>query len=402
MKKILLTMGAILLCVMFCAFGLVACGDEEPQTVAVDSVTLNKTEVTLEIGGEETLTATVTPNDATEKTVAWSSDNTAVATVADGKVTAVAAGTATITATADGKSATCSVTVETVKTVTSEQWTQIMESANKFVIEMKQNDNTSTVKIDGDKRMQVFGNEAVICVKEVIEGETKYFSYYYNGESWEKTVVEEGYYSMASRFAEMTTYFKDDFASFTYADGKYTAASLDKTSSPLDSELTNVEITFEDGALTEIKFLVGEVPVVIKDVGITNITVPTDYTDNTGSFQNSVAGQTFVISDMTCEGMDDKTLQAMKEMNEGSTIAFSNDGNVTLTTPKMSVVSTGTYTQNGDEIIITVKEVTMNGESASGEEYSVECTYDGDKLIMASPAGDGIVVYSAFILQIAE
>lgn len=81
------------------------------QTVAVESVTLNKTTLTMDIGDEETLTATVAPNNATNKTVTWSSDNTAVATVANGKVTAIAAGTATITATADGKSATCAVTV---------------------------------------------------------------------------------------------------------------------------------------------------------------------------------------------------------------------------------------------------------------------------------------------------
>lgn len=114
MKKRLLSGIVTLLCVMLCASGLAACGEDNgTEAVAVESVTLNKTELTLEIGGEETLTATVTPDNATNKTVVWSSDNPAVVTVADGKITAVAAGTATITATADGKSATCSVTVNT-------------------------------------------------------------------------------------------------------------------------------------------------------------------------------------------------------------------------------------------------------------------------------------------------
>ena len=130
MHKRLITILATLLCVAACAFGLVACNN----TVAVESVTLDKTSVTLQVGGEETLTATVTPDNATDKAVTWSSDNTAVATVANGKVTAVSAGTATVTATAGGKSATCAVTVETVKTVTSEQWKQAMESADKFFI----------------------------------------------------------------------------------------------------------------------------------------------------------------------------------------------------------------------------------------------------------------------------
>ena len=80
--------------------------------VAVTSVTLNKSSLTLTEGGSETLVATVKPDDATDKTVTWTSSKTSVATVdSNGKVTAVAEGTATITAKAGDKSATCSVTV---------------------------------------------------------------------------------------------------------------------------------------------------------------------------------------------------------------------------------------------------------------------------------------------------
>jgi len=89
--------------------------------VAVNSVTLSPTSATLTLGETETVTLipTVLPDDATDKSVTWSSSNEAVATVTDGVVTAVAAGTATITATAtngtadtsDDKTATCEVTV---------------------------------------------------------------------------------------------------------------------------------------------------------------------------------------------------------------------------------------------------------------------------------------------------
>ena len=79
--------------------------------VAVKSVSLDKTSLTLVEGNSETLTATVTPDNAINKTVTWSSSNTAVATVENGVVKAVSAGTVTITATAGGKSATCAVTV---------------------------------------------------------------------------------------------------------------------------------------------------------------------------------------------------------------------------------------------------------------------------------------------------
>ena len=86
-----------------------------PEIVPVDSITLNTTTATLEVGKTTTLTATVTPENAANKDLKWASSDTSVATVAaDGTVTAVKAGTATITATAadgSGKSATCTVTV---------------------------------------------------------------------------------------------------------------------------------------------------------------------------------------------------------------------------------------------------------------------------------------------------
>ena len=85
----------------------------EKPTVAVTGVTLSQTEATLNIGETLTLTATVAPDNATDQTVTWTSSDETVATVADGVVTAVAVGTATITVTTtDGaKTATCAVTV---------------------------------------------------------------------------------------------------------------------------------------------------------------------------------------------------------------------------------------------------------------------------------------------------
>lgn len=80
-----------------------------PKEVA--GITLDKTSAVLKKGETLKLTATVTPDDATDKTVTWKSSNTEVATVADGVVTAVAAGSATITASAGSKSATCEVLV---------------------------------------------------------------------------------------------------------------------------------------------------------------------------------------------------------------------------------------------------------------------------------------------------
>ena len=82
------------------------------QNIPVIGVKLDKTSLTMQETGSDTLTATVEPDNATNKNVNWESSDTSIATVdASGKVTAISAGTATITATADGKSATCTVTV---------------------------------------------------------------------------------------------------------------------------------------------------------------------------------------------------------------------------------------------------------------------------------------------------
>lgn len=82
-------------------------------TVAEETwVYLSSSEMTLVVGEEKTLTATVTPENAPDKTVTWTSSDPEVATVEDGKVTGIKEGKAVITASANGKSAECKVTVE--------------------------------------------------------------------------------------------------------------------------------------------------------------------------------------------------------------------------------------------------------------------------------------------------
>ena len=89
------------------------------KSVAVTGVELNKTSTSIEVGSNETLTATIAPADATNKNVTWTSSNTDVATVDGGVVTGVAEGTATITVTTvDGNfTATCTVTVTAAASV---------------------------------------------------------------------------------------------------------------------------------------------------------------------------------------------------------------------------------------------------------------------------------------------
>lgn len=92
-------------------------------TTNVEGITLDKTEGVLTVGNTVTVTATVTPDTATNASVTWTSSNEAIATVdSEGKITAVAPGTATITATSDSNpdaSAAYAVTVQAKKVVTS-------------------------------------------------------------------------------------------------------------------------------------------------------------------------------------------------------------------------------------------------------------------------------------------
>lgn len=161
--------------------------------VAVTDVTLNKNSATLEVGDTETLTATIAPNDATNKNVTWTSSNTSIATVENGIVTAVGVGSATITVTSvadNTKTATCSVTVnptavtgvsidETAtvkmgKTVTLSATVSPDNATNKNVTWTSSNTAVATVS-DAGVVTGVAAGEATITVTSVSDN-TKYAS----------------------------------------------------------------------------------------------------------------------------------------------------------------------------------------------------------------------------------
>ena len=81
------------------------------KIVAVTSITLDKTSLSMQVGDTETLTATIKPEDATDKTIVWTSSDEAVVSVSNGKITALKSGKATITAKSSTCSAECMVTV---------------------------------------------------------------------------------------------------------------------------------------------------------------------------------------------------------------------------------------------------------------------------------------------------
>ena len=129
-----------------------------PAPVLVTGVTLEPTSLTLFTSDTASLTATVQPEDATNKTVNWSSSNEAVATVdTNGKVTAVGEGNATITATAadgSGVSATCTVTVTQSEYSISAD-TTALDFGSAYTSYTQPAAKTVTITTDGNQQVTV-------------------------------------------------------------------------------------------------------------------------------------------------------------------------------------------------------------------------------------------------------
>ena len=168
-----------------------------PAGVAVESVSLDKTSATIALGDAPlTLTATVQPDNADDKNIIWTSSDETVATVANGVVTALNAGTATITATShadDTKKASCEVTVT-------------QAAAPSFYSEIAAGDfyimNAATGKFLGGANS--WGTQA-----SLIE----------HGIPFTSATVSEGVYTLDSHTYNND---KDHFLSGTYVDGAAT------------------------------------------------------------------------------------------------------------------------------------------------------------------------------------
>lgn len=157
------------------------------EDVHVTSVSLDKNTLSMEEGDTEQLTETVLPSNATDKSVSWSSNNTSVATVSStGLVTAVSAGSATITVTTTdgGYTASCAVTVtqptySQYKLATSMQAgkTYIVTDGNSGTVNMMSNESSGSRTLKGytatvsNSKLQVRGSVeskvAFTCVQTV-------------------------------------------------------------------------------------------------------------------------------------------------------------------------------------------------------------------------------------------
>lgn len=131
----------------------------EEATIDVTSITLDQDSASVEEGKTITLAATVLPENATNPTVTWTSSDESIATVADGVVTGISAGTATITAAAGDKTATCALTV--TEAAATELDINITENAGTPIAAV-----TSEVDASGTATLHVTAaNPCIVVVK---------------------------------------------------------------------------------------------------------------------------------------------------------------------------------------------------------------------------------------------
>lgn len=283
-KKISLAFLA-LVCVLCCMLGLVAC---DPDDVAVEQITLNPSSLKLAVGGQATLKVTVTPKDAANQRISWSSSNPSVATVENGTVFAQSQGEAIITASVGGKSAQCSVIVTaggggSQGQVDTSQWLQIFEHINSFTYTLTLKDAVITNKVDGNKWHQTDSKGKVNQI--VVFNGGSYYVYQQDaaGDWTRQTLTEaqaiESHTSSAFAFAQkLARIFQNYFDSFTFTDGRYVAEKVSLQAIG-GSTATDVQLVFDEDGLKSASFLLEGDSYKIEGVNATKVTEPSNYTD---------------------------------------------------------------------------------------------------------------------------
>lgn len=171
-----------LFAISFLLLILISCNKEEITAIKVTDVSLSKMSINLTPGETESLIATVLPTNATNQNLTWSSDQPSIASVVDGKVTAISVGIAIITVNSEEGSiqATCTITVTPIsvngillnktslsmnKGISETLYATIFPSNSTNKKLFWSSDNPSVVTVDGNGMVtSISGGSAVITV----------------------------------------------------------------------------------------------------------------------------------------------------------------------------------------------------------------------------------------------
>lgn len=234
----------------------------EDPTVAVTGVSLSSSAVELSENETYTITATVAPADATDKSVTWTSSNKAVATVENGKVTAVGGGTTVIIATTvdGGYTATCIVTVEGKQEITKDP--PVIEVSDvrgnpggtitvSVVISNNPGFTSMTLNVEYDESIFTLTN---VIDSGLIPGAMhteRYSSPYIL--TWDNDTVRENY-TVNGTIAELV---------FSVAEevelGEYTIGISYPQDGIFDAEVNEVEFHMQSGTVTISNVIIGDV-----------------------------------------------------------------------------------------------------------------------------------------------
>ncbi len=336
---------------------------KNPDLVDVTGVTLSPTMAEVEVKSTVNLTATVTPSNATNKTVTWSSSDDKVATVSGGVVTGVAPGTAVITVTtSNGKTATAVVTV-TGKAV------PIIENGVYF------------------EKPSGWGSTVYAYSWTESGGVTEHFG------AWPGKAMEDlgdGIYGIEFKHDEANTKIIFNSGASQTADldfknnGYYTSSGFSHIVEPVSTGTVVVKYEDEDGNVLSTKTMTGKVGDSYTTTAATfdGYTLKTKPSNATGTYASSTTTVTYVYAKNEEKPVDELevTLKSnTTSVNVGSSItltatATGGDGNYNYTF-LVKNVSTGSSATLADSV--STNKHTWKAESAGTREFYVEVT-DGD------------------------
>ena len=250
------------------------------QYTSVESIKLSKTETAMEFNSSIILTAEVYPENATNGNVKWESDNPKIVSVYDGiVVSGDIEGTATITATADGVSATCTITVVRelpLEEVTRERWVEIFSSLESPLTNYTLVDTSAgELVVDGTSYYYAYDGSENYYEKD---GDN-YYKYSFVDGNWTREMIDEkGYNTLAFRMMS-TLLSKFDFASqysqFTFENDVYYCPSLRASNIGMEK----IKVAFKNGDLFYIQWGSGDDQAKLSKLGTTVVELPEKYID---------------------------------------------------------------------------------------------------------------------------